>query len=121
MNSPDINGTQKVGASENEALIKKLRARDMAAYFISYAAVVLTLACGVCLFIVADSFPLIRRFTETALGKSVAVDAFLHDRIGFLDIADFVEKTLSDYRNIPKPTVEDIINTDREIRAKYTL
>ena len=44
MNSPDINGTQKVGASENEALIKKLRARDMAAYFISYAAVVLTLA-----------------------------------------------------------------------------
>ena len=77
MNSPDINGSQKGGASENEALIKKLRARDMAAYFISYAAVVLTLACGVCLFIVADSFPLIRRFAETALGKSVAVDAFL--------------------------------------------
>ena len=49
----------------------------MAAYFISYAAVVLTLACGVCLFIVADSSPLIRRFAETALGKSVAVDAFL--------------------------------------------
>ena len=77
MNSPDINGTQKVGASENEALIKKLRARDMAAYFISYASVVLVLACGVCLFIVADSSPLIRRFAETALGKSVAVDAFL--------------------------------------------
>ena len=53
--------------------------------------------------------------------NEIAVDAFLHDRIGFLDIADFVEKILSDYRNIPNPTVEDIINTDREIRAKYTL
>ena len=53
--------------------------------------------------------------------NEIAVDAFLHDRIGFLDIADFVEKTLSDYRNIPNPTVDDIINTDREIRAKYTL
>lgn len=77
MNSPDINGTQKVGTPENEALIKKLRARDKAAYFISYASVVLVLACGVCLFIGTDSFQLIRRFSETALGKSVAIDAFL--------------------------------------------
>lgn len=53
--------------------------------------------------------------------NEIAVDAFLHDRIGFLDIADFVEKILSDYRNIPNSTVGDIINTDREIRAKYTL
>ena len=35
------------------------------------------LACGVCLFIGTDSFQLIRRFSETALGKSVAIDAFL--------------------------------------------
>ena len=68
MNSTKIDDSPTGGTPENEALIKKLRARDMAAYFISYAAVVLTLACGVCLFIVADSLPLIRRFTETVFG-----------------------------------------------------
>ena len=77
MNSTKIDDSPTGGTPENEALIKKLRARDKAAYFISYASVVLVLACGVCLFIGTDSFQLIRRFAETALGKSVAVDAFL--------------------------------------------
>lgn len=48
--------------------------------------------------------------------NEVAVAAFLRDEIGFLDIADFVEKTMASYKNKSNPTLEDIIEVDKEIR-----
>lgn len=48
--------------------------------------------------------------------NEVAVAAFLRDEIGFLDIADFVEKTMTAYKNKSNPTLEDIIEVDKEIR-----
>ncbi len=53
--------------------------------------------------------------------NEVAVDAFLHDKIGFLDIADFVEKVMNDYENKLNPTIEDIITVDKSVREKYRI
>jgi len=50
--------------------------------------------------------------------NEVAVADFLADKTGFLDIADRVERTMSDYKNIPNPTIEDLLTVDAEIRAK---
>ena len=49
--------------------------------------------------------------------NEVAVAKFLEDRIGFLDIADTVEKAMCDFKNIENPTLEDIISTDKEVRG----
>ena len=48
--------------------------------------------------------------------NEVAVAAFLRDEIGFLDIAEFVEKTMASYKNKLNPILEDIIEVDKEIR-----
>lgn len=48
--------------------------------------------------------------------NEVAVDAFLKEKTGFLDIADIVEKTISRYTNRQNPTIEDLILTDKEAR-----
>ena len=48
-----------------------------------------------------------------------AVAAFLKNEIGFLDIADIVEKAMSDFENIQNPTIDDIIAANAEVRAKY--
>ncbi|MBQ7096851.1 MAG: 1-deoxy-D-xylulose-5-phosphate reductoisomerase [Clostridia bacterium] len=48
--------------------------------------------------------------------NEVAVAAFLRDEMGFLDIAEFVEKTMNSYKNKSNPTLEDIIEVDKEIR-----
>lgn len=50
--------------------------------------------------------------------NEVAVADFLADKTGFLDIADRVERTMTDYKNIPNPTIEDLLTVDAEIRAK---
>lgn len=53
--------------------------------------------------------------------NEVAVAKFLEDKIGFLDIADIVERAMGDFKNIDNPTLEDIINADKEVREKLTI
>ena len=48
----------------------------------------------------------------------VAVDMFLKDKIGFLDMFDAVENIVTSYENVKNPTLEDIINADKETRIK---
>jgi 1-deoxy-D-xylulose-5-phosphate reductoisomerase len=48
--------------------------------------------------------------------NEVAVDAFLKDKIGFLQMSDVVEKCLQTATHISKPGYEDYINTDKETR-----
>lgn len=45
-----------------------------------------------------------------------AVYAFLDGKIKFLDIADYVEKVTSEYKNIENPTLKDIIEANRNVR-----
>lgn len=46
----------------------------------------------------------------------IAVKYFLQDKIGFTDIFDVVEKTVTEYENIVNPSLEDIINADKLAR-----
>lgn len=48
--------------------------------------------------------------------NEVLVDAYLKDKIGFYDISGGVEKALFHYENIIKPTLEDIVNVDHDVR-----
>ena len=48
----------------------------------------------------------------------VAVSLFLQGKIKFLQIAEIVEKALLEHKNTLNPTIDDIIETDREIRNK---
>ena len=48
--------------------------------------------------------------------NEVAVDAFLHDRIGFLQMSDMIEKTMSKASFISNPTYEDYVLTDKQAR-----
>ncbi|MEE1013090.1 MAG: 1-deoxy-D-xylulose-5-phosphate reductoisomerase [Clostridia bacterium] len=50
--------------------------------------------------------------------NEVAVGAFLEDRIGFLDIADHVDRTMAKWQNHSNPTVEELIDIDAEIRKQ---
>lgn len=50
--------------------------------------------------------------------NELAVDAFLKDKIGFLDIADFVEKTMDKWENIENPTLEDLLKVDKQVRRE---
>ena len=43
---------------------------------------------------------------------------FRQGRIGFLDIADFVESAMQQAPFIPNPTLDDLFETDKEIRNK---
>lgn len=47
----------------------------------------------------------------------IAVKYFLDDKIGFTDIFDIVEDVVSNYKNINNPSLEDILNADKEARA----
>lgn len=49
--------------------------------------------------------------------NEIAVDKFLRDEIGFLEISDLIERSLSKVSFVQKPTLEDYINTDKETRA----
>ncbi len=50
--------------------------------------------------------------------NEVAVSAFLYDKISFLQIAEYVEDTMSKYKNKSNPTLEDIINIDKLVRTE---
>ena len=46
----------------------------------------------------------------------IAVHAFLNDKIGFTDVFDIVETVVKGYKNIKNPSLDEIINADREAR-----
>lgn len=52
--------------------------------------------------------------------NEVAVAAFLQDKIGFLKIADVIEKCLNKISFVVKPSYEDYVNTNEETR-KFAL
>ncbi len=53
--------------------------------------------------------------------NEVAVSAFLNDKIGFLDIAEYVEKVMSCYENKLNPSIEDIIEVDQSVRMEHKI
>jgi 1-deoxy-D-xylulose-5-phosphate reductoisomerase len=50
----------------------------------------------------------------------VAVELFLSHRIGFIDIAKIVQETLEQHRNIPQPSLEEILAADAWARECAT-
>ncbi len=52
--------------------------------------------------------------------NEIAVDAFLKDKIGFLQMSDIVEACLQTVSFIAKPGYEDYINTDKTTRQAAT-
>lgn len=50
--------------------------------------------------------------------NETAVAAFLKGKIGFLQIAEYVEKTMQNTCNQENPTLEDLILVNKEVRAK---
>jgi len=50
--------------------------------------------------------------------NEVAVESFLMDKIGFLQMSDIVETCMEKLPFIPKPDYEDFVNTDKETRIK---
>src|SRR5579862_8573336 len=48
--------------------------------------------------------------------NEIAVYAFLHNRIGFLEMADLIEKTIQRVHFIEKPTLDDYFESDAEAR-----
>ncbi|MFT4778419.1 MAG: 1-deoxy-D-xylulose-5-phosphate reductoisomerase [Flavobacteriales bacterium] len=56
--------------------------------------------------------------------NEIAVDLFLKDRIGFLEMSDLVEETLTKTAFIAKPSLEDYYETDaaaRELALQFNL
>lgn len=52
--------------------------------------------------------------------NEVLVEAFLQGRIGFYDISEILEESMSRHQNIAKPCIEEVLEADREAR-KFTL
>ena len=48
--------------------------------------------------------------------NEIAVDAFLHDKVGFLQMSDIIEQTMAKSSFIAKPSYEDYALTDAEAR-----
>ncbi len=48
--------------------------------------------------------------------NEVVVDAFLHDRIGFLRMSDVIERTMQRVAYVKQPVYEDYVATDAEAR-----
>jgi 1-deoxy-D-xylulose-5-phosphate reductoisomerase len=48
--------------------------------------------------------------------NEIAVEAFLNDKIGFLEMSDVVEKTIGKIDFIQNPTINDYIDSDSEAR-----
>lgn len=48
--------------------------------------------------------------------NEIAVEAFLHDKVGFCQMTDMIEKVMSKMQYIKHPDLEQLINTDRETR-----
>ncbi|MBA7593511.1 1-deoxy-D-xylulose 5-phosphate reductoisomerase [subsurface metagenome] len=53
-----------------------------------------------------------------AAADEVAVELFLEQRIGFLDIATLVEEALGQHQSIPHPSLEEILAADAWAREK---
>lgn len=57
--------------------------------------------------------------------NEMAVSAFLHEKIGFLEMSDWVEQSMNNVFFIEKPTLDDYVRTDAETRLylkkKYNL
>lgn len=51
--------------------------------------------------------------------NEIAVEAFLHDQIGFCEMTDLIEQSMQKIAYIKHPGLDDLINTDKETR-KYT-
>ena len=50
--------------------------------------------------------------------NEIAVQAFLEDKVGFLEISEVIESCLKKVSYIRNPEIEDFIQTDKETRAK---
>ncbi|WP_420575971.1 1-deoxy-D-xylulose-5-phosphate reductoisomerase [Ekhidna sp.] len=50
--------------------------------------------------------------------NEIAVQGFLEDKVGFLEISDVIENCLKKVSYIRNPELEDFIQTDKETRAK---
>jgi 1-deoxy-D-xylulose-5-phosphate reductoisomerase len=48
--------------------------------------------------------------------NEIAVQAFLKDTIGFLEMSDLIEKCLEQVDFIEKPSYDDYVETDKETR-----
>jgi 1-deoxy-D-xylulose-5-phosphate reductoisomerase len=53
--------------------------------------------------------------------NEIVVEAFLQDKIGFLEMSDIIEKTMSNVSFIAHPTYDDYVETDEEAREKTRL
>lgn len=51
--------------------------------------------------------------------NEVVVEAFLKNKVGFIEMSDIIEKTLAYISPIEQPSLEDYLQTDKEARA-YT-
>ena len=51
--------------------------------------------------------------------NEVAVEYFLHEKIGFCDIPDIIEHTIFNMKVINNPTISDIYDTDRAVRVQW--
>ena len=49
--------------------------------------------------------------------NEIAVDAFLKDRIGFLEMSDIIEQSMQRVSFIKKPNYDDYVATDAETRV----
>ena len=52
--------------------------------------------------------------------NEIVNDAFRHDRCGFLDMADIIERTMQKAQFIASPTYDDYVSTDAEARRIAT-
>lgn len=48
--------------------------------------------------------------------NEIAVEAFLHDKVGFLEMSDVIEKTMQKVCFVDTPTYDDYVKTDTEAR-----
>jgi len=48
----------------------------------------------------------------------IAVSLFLNKKIEFLQIAEIIEESMKEHNNIQNPTLDDIINVDKEVKEK---
>jgi 1-deoxy-D-xylulose-5-phosphate reductoisomerase len=50
--------------------------------------------------------------------NEIAVDSFLKDKIGFLEMSDVLEKCMNTISFVNNPTIDDLIETDKNTRAQ---
>ncbi|MCL4127956.1 UNVERIFIED_CONTAM: hypothetical protein GTU68_002706 [Idotea baltica] len=50
--------------------------------------------------------------------NEIAVDAFLKDKVGFLQMSDLIENCMNNVSFVKKPSLDDYIETDKQTRAK---